>query len=142
MSKIKRMKGKKEGKNEGKKTEKSGKKRKLLVSALGAITGFVNGIFGGGGGMILVPALKDRLNYTVKKAHATAILLILPLSVISGITYLVNIEVQLKTILLVSLGSTSGGVLGALLLKKLPEKITSILFITAMLFASVKMVFL
>ena len=38
----------------------------------GLLLGAVNGLFGGGGGMIGVPVLSDVLGYERKQAHATA----------------------------------------------------------------------
>ena len=52
-------------------------KKNWLLIAVGAITGLVNGFFGGGGGMIVVPMLTLLVNLQEKKAHATAILIIL-----------------------------------------------------------------
>ena len=65
------------------------KKEKILSIILGIITGAINGLFGGGGGMIVVPMLIWLMKYEEKIAHATAILLILPLSIVSGIFYAV-----------------------------------------------------
>lgn len=53
----------------------------------GAAAGLLNGLFGAGGGMALVPMLyRDGL--PAQKAHATSIAIILPLSLLSGIFYL------------------------------------------------------
>ena len=59
-----------------------GKKQITLLIITGVVTGFCNGFFGGGGGMIVVPMLVLLLKLSPKKAHATAILIILPISVI------------------------------------------------------------
>ena len=56
----------------------------------GLLTGVVNGLFGGGGGMVVVPLMKNMLGYEEKYAHATAILVIAPVCAASLITYLVN----------------------------------------------------
>ena len=48
---------------------------KLLT---GSIIGFVNGFWGGGGGMICVPLLQNIIHLPEKKAHATTLLIMLP----------------------------------------------------------------
>ena len=48
------------------------KKEKFLIVIFGAVTGFINGFFGGGGGMIVVPVMTILLKIEQKVAHATA----------------------------------------------------------------------
>ena len=64
--------------------------QKVLVVISSAAVGFVNGFFGGGGGMLLVPLLEKVLKCPVKKSHATAIAVILPISIASAITYIIS----------------------------------------------------
>ena len=49
-------------------------------SLIGIVTGAANGLFGAGGGTILVPALEKFLKIEAHKAHATALAAIFPLS--------------------------------------------------------------
>ena len=67
-----------------------GTKGKLSLGAAGCAAGAVNGIFGGGGGMIVVPLLTSVGQKPPLVAHATAILVILPVSLASAIVYLVG----------------------------------------------------
>ena len=57
----------------------SGKRDKRKAIFSGGLTGFINGFFGGGGGMVCVPVLTGALKLSQKQAHATAIFFILPL---------------------------------------------------------------
>jgi hypothetical protein len=116
------------------------KKKKLLLLILaGIITGFVNGLFGGGGGMIVVPMLIMLLGYPVKTAHATAILIILPVSIVSGILYAAYGAFETGTGLPVMLGILIGGIAGAKLLSKLKSGIVTKIFSFVMLAAGIKM---
>lgn len=111
------------------------------VAVLSAFVGFVNGFFGGGGGMLLVPMLEKVLKVPVKKSHATAIAIILPVSVAGAITYLISGYFDLVPFLGVSGGCVAGGVAGALLLKKLPSGAVGVAFSLIMIGVAVKLIF-
>ena len=116
-------------------------KKDLLAVFGGGLAGFVNGLFGGGGGMIIVPVLLFVLGYTVKRAHATAILIILPLSLLSGLFYVAFGTLRWEIGLPVSVGVTIGGIIGAFLLSKLSSKWIVLIFGLLMIFAGGKMLF-
>ncbi|MBR4113848.1 MAG: sulfite exporter TauE/SafE family protein [Anaerotignum sp.] len=91
--------------------------KKLLI---GIVTGFANGLFGSGGGTIVVPAMERFLHMEEHKAHATAIAVILPLSVLSLAIYLwkTGLSEVWQIALWASAGGLAGGVVGAKLLSK------------------------
>ena len=64
------------------------KKDILKKVVIGLFTGVVTGLFGSGGGMILVPAFNYILKLEEKEARATSIFCILPLVCVSSIFYL------------------------------------------------------
>lgn len=115
--------------------------KNCTVAVLSAFVGFVNGFFGGGGGMLLVPMLEKVLKVPVKKSHATAIAIILPVSVAGAITYLISGYFDLAPFLGVSGGCVAGGVAGALLLKKLPSGAVGVAFSLIMIGVAVKLIF-
>ena len=119
----------------------SNKLKIVIVVFLGSLAGLVNGLFGGGAGMIIVPLLSYILCYESKNAHATALLMVLPLSLLSGLFYSFFGSLKLSIALPVSIGVTVGGVVGALLLSKLSSKWIVLIFSAVMLFAGVKMIF-
>lgn len=96
--------------------------------AIGLVIGFINGLFGAGGGSLLVPSLQKFTKYETHKAHATTVAVILPLSILSAIVYIVGVNVEWGTVLLVSLGGIAGGLVGAKLLNKLGGMWLNILF--------------
>ena len=112
----------------------------VLLSIAGVFIGAVNGFMGGGGGMLCVPALMWLASLSERSSHATAMLVILPLSIVSAVIYFLNNNIAIFHILSVSGGVLVGGILGAVLLKKLPEKVTAICFVIIMLLAGIKMV--
>ena len=88
--------------------------------------------------MVTVPLLEEILNIDNKKSHATAMLIIFPLSLISAITYALHTKINFIDILYTSIGVLVGGILGALLLKRLNNKVVRIIFIFVMLSAGIK----
>ncbi len=117
----------------------SDKKEKMQCVLFGAIAGFINGLFGGGGGMIVVPLLTFFLKMQSKKAHATAILIILPMSIVSGLLYASNKSLDLSLTIPTAIGVTFGGLIGALALNKLSNKWVSVIFSIVMAIAGLKM---
>ena len=117
--------------------KKSGFLQNLILIVFGLLIGVVNGVFGGGGGMICVPLLL-LLGLSNKKAQATAILVMVPISIASGIVYYSNGNLDLTLVLLVGAGSIVGGILGALLLKKLNNLALQYIFALVVLAAGIK----
>ncbi len=128
-------------KNRGIKVKAEGLKDKAYFIATGVLTGIVNGLFGGGGGMIVVPLMTFLLKMKTKVAHATALAVILPVSVISGIIYLIKGNFDLSVGLPSGIGVVIGGIVGAWALKKLSVKWVKIIFCGCMVFAGVKLLF-
>lgn len=58
----------------------------IAYTLIGAAAGLLNGLFGAGGGIIVVPLL-ERLHLKPQQAHATSLAIILPLSVASAISF-------------------------------------------------------
>lgn len=113
----------------------------FLIKALGGLfIGFANGFFGGGGGMLAVPFLFYILKQEEKVSHATAIFIILPISIVSGIVYILNRVVEWDKLIPLLIGVLIGGVFGALFLNKIKEKTVGVLFAIVMIVAGIRMV--
>lgn len=112
--------------------------RFLSLILIGLVIGFVNGFWGGGGGMICVPTLTLILGLPDKKAHATAILIMLPLSVSSFIVYTIKGTVDYVVASIVSGGFVLGGVIGAILLKKANNVVIQIIFAIVIIAGAIK----
>ena len=94
----------------------------------GVFIGFINGFFGGGGGMVCVPLLLNAIKLPEKKAHATTLLIMLPLCISSLIVYLIKGSLQMFDSLQIGVGFVVGGIVGALLLKKISNAWLGIIF--------------
>ena len=121
------------------------KKRKksfnwILDAIFGSLIGFINGFLGGGGGMIAVPILEKIKKLDNKKAHATAIAVMFPLSVVSAFVYTLTIEFNWLTLAILAVSVTAGGILGSFLLKNLSGKVIRIIFAFLMLGSGIYMI--
>ena len=84
---------------------------------------------------------RDGQNLSDKKAHATAIALILPLCAVSALVYALNGAGEYMGDLPAAAGVFVGGIAGALLLKKASPDLLRELFYGVMMFAGIKMIF-
>lgn len=98
-----------------------------MLGIIGFFSGFINGLLGTGGGILLVLSIK-LLGYKPKIAHATALLTILPLSFVSVVTYFRNGQLKVGPAIVIGLCGAVGGFFGAKILKKTPDKWVKILF--------------
>ena len=86
---------------------KKGKTGRFALA--GALAGAVNGFFGGGGGMLLVPMLKGPCGLDQKKAFATSVAVILPLCALSVVIYLFRGGLDVMAALPYLIGGMVGG---------------------------------
>lgn len=112
----------------------------IKLIGIGLIAGVINGLFGSGGGTLVVPALVFLIGLKDYKAHATAISVILPLTIISTIIYLKNNMIEFDIALIVALGGILGSFIGAKLLKKVPTKILRKIFGTIIVITALRMI--
>lgn len=90
--------------------------------------------------MLCVPFLEKILKLPTKKAHATAIAIIAPITLFSAAAYLFKGAAPFPQLWYASGGVLAGGIAGALLLKKLPAGIVGAVFAVMMIVAGVRLV--
>ena len=87
-----------------------------VLGGLGA--GVINGLLGAGGGMVVVPLL-SAMGVRGKRSHATALMVIVPLSAVSAVLYLVQGRVGFADALPWLPGSLLGAYWGSRLMPKI-----------------------
>ncbi len=92
---------------------------KLGAALSGALAGIVNGLFGAGGGMLLLPLLGRLSGVRAHEAFATCVCIILPLSLVSVGVYFLQGSLDFAQALPYLIGGAAGGVIAGLLLKRL-----------------------
>lgn len=115
--------------------------RLLAYVAIGAVAGFLSGLFGVGGGVLIVPALMLVLRMPQKLASGTSLLAVAPLSFGGMLTYAASGQIDWAASLFVAIGAVAGGAIGSALLHRLPSVVISWVFIAAMLAVAVQLFF-
>ncbi|QIM17865.1 sulfite exporter TauE/SafE family protein [Leucobacter coleopterorum] len=92
----------------------------LPLALLGALTGMLSGLFGIGGGVILVPMLVMFLGFQQRLAAGTSVAAILPAAVVGGIGYAVQGNVDWIAAVALAAGVIGGAQLGSFLLSRVP----------------------
>jgi uncharacterized membrane protein YfcA len=110
--------------------------RALLV---GLAAGFLSGLFGVGGGILLVPALVLVLHLPQRMASGTSLAAVLPISVASLVSYTLSGSIDWWVAFLLAIGAVSGAVLGTHLLQVLPLRIVGIGFIVLLVLTAIRM---
>ncbi|MCQ2479318.1 MAG: sulfite exporter TauE/SafE family protein [Clostridia bacterium] len=101
--------------------------------------GLINSLIGACGGIITVAALKKD-GMEQNKAHANAIAVILPLSVISAVFYALNGYASVKDTLIFLPGGLLGAIAGGLVLPKIPKNVLKKIFAVFIIWAGIRMV--
>lgn len=109
----------------------------LLVGAIG---GTLSGLFGIGGGIVMVPLLVLLVNMDQRRASATSLAAILPTAVVGAISYGVNGEVDVRSAVFIAIGGFVGAFLGARLLRRLPLAALRWMFVGMLLLVAVSMI--
>lgn len=112
--------------------------KKLKFMLTGAIAGTLNGLFGAGGGMVVVPIL-GRCGLPAEQAHATSIAVILPLSIVSSILYLTIGRISLESALPYLPLGLVGAIIGSKLLTKLKKVWLHRIFGVIVLYSAVRL---
>lgn len=94
-------------------------KKNYKLITIGALAGAANGFFGAGGGLFLVPLFVRWLEIEEKKAFATSVAVIFPLSAISLIVYFLKVNINIIEYLPILLGGLAGGLIAGQIFGKI-----------------------
>ena len=120
---------------------KISKQRALILMGFGVGAGLLSGMFGLGGGIIIVPGLMFALRMDQRRAHGTSLAGVLPISMASIITYWVHDHIDWTVTLWLTIGSVGGALIGARLLAVLPKRVLTLLFVAVLAIAGIRMFF-
>ncbi len=92
----------------------------LACIGVGLAAGLLSGLFGVGGGTVIVPMLVLILAYGQKLASGTSLAAIVPTAAVGVISYAVHDSVAWIPAVILAVGSVAGAQIGTWLLQKLP----------------------
>lgn len=113
-------------------------KDKYKFIIFGIISGCINGAFGSGGGLIVVPML-ENIHLQAKKAHATSVAIIFFLSIITQIFYVAIYKFNIFYSLYFLPSGIIGSIFGSLILKKISTKFLKKIFAIYIIFSSIRL---
>jgi uncharacterized membrane protein YfcA len=111
------------------------------VVLIGLAAGLLGGMFGVGGGLLIVPALVLVLGFEQRLAHGTSLAAILPIALASLVTYWTVGNVDWPAALWLSLGALGGAVAGTKLLQILPHRTLALGFTAVLAITAIRLFF-
>lgn len=115
-------------------------KRFLTGAAIGLVAGFASGYVGVGGGFLMVPLFISLLGITMKKASGTSLIAVVILAIPGVITQTLHGNVDFVAGIAMAIGSIPGALIGASLIRYIPERKMRFLFGFFLLFAAIILV--
>ena len=97
-------------------------KQRIKTGIAGGLAGIVNGLFGAGGGMILVPLLTGLTDLEEEQVFPASVTIIFPICIVSLAISSAGNGLPFITALPYLLGSICGGLLAGIGDKKMPVK--------------------
>lgn len=110
-----------------------------LVVAIGVGAGFLSGMFGVGGGILVVPALVLLLKFDQRPANGTSLGAVLPISISSLVTYWSHDNVDWSMALWLAIGALGGALLGTRWIHVLPRRVLGYLFALMLVATAVRL---
>jgi uncharacterized membrane protein YfcA len=106
--------------------------------AIGVLAGALSGLFGVGGGVLVVPALL-LLGVDQRRAAGTSVAAILPTAIVGAIGYAVTGHVDWVAGILLAIGAVIGAQFGSFLLDRLPRAVLFWSFIALLVLVAVSL---
>jgi uncharacterized protein len=105
---------------------------------VGAVAGALSGLFGVGGGIVIVPGLTGLTRMTQRMAHGVSLAAIVPIAAAGVVGYLIDAKVNFVVAALLVSGSLVGAWIGTNLLAVLPQRSLRIAFAAVLVATGVR----
>ena len=106
----------------------------LVYLGLGLVAGVLSGLFGIGGGLLIVPGLMLAARFPIKLALGTSLgALLLPVGLLGAYTYWKHGHVDVRAAVLIAAGLTGGAFVGARMAQTIPAETLQRMFAVFML---------
>lgn len=113
-----------------------------LYILLGVVTGLLSGLFGIGGGLLIIPALV-LLSFPQKEAQGIAMAVMVPIVIVGAIRYKLNaaIPVDLSLAALIAIGAVAGVLIGTSMINAVPGLLLRRIFAVLLILVALRMFF-
>ena len=115
--------------------------RLLRLAAIGTAAGFFSGLFGVGGGTVIVPLLVLWLGYGEREATGTSLAAIVIIAAAGVIAQALYGNVHPLDALIVGAPALIGVVAGAALQQRIPERLVAVAFAVLLIVSAILLVF-
>lgn len=114
----------------------------ILLILIGLAAGFLSGLIGIGGGVIIVPALVILLGFSQKLAQGTSLgILLLPVGIFAVMNYYKQGYLNVNYVAIIAVTFVLGGFLGSKLALSLSDDKMKKIFAVVMMLIALKMLF-
>lgn len=110
-----------------------------LLVGVGVAAGFLSGVFGVGGGILVAPSLLIIAHMDHRKAHGTSLAAILPISLASLITYWGHQHVDWSVAAWLACGAIAGSIIGTRLLAVVSKRTLAFIFSSVLMVSAVRL---
>jgi uncharacterized membrane protein YfcA len=100
---------------------------------VGLAAGLLGGLFGVGGGLIIVPGLVNLAGMDRRLAHGTSLAATLPIAAASLVTYVSHGNVDWAVAFFLAIGAIAGAIVGTTLLQIIPKNLLIVIFVITVL---------
>jgi uncharacterized membrane protein YfcA len=111
----------------------------FTIVLVGVAAGFLSGMFGVGGGILLVPGLVLIAKMDQRIAHGTSLAAVLPISLASLLSYWSHDHVDWRVAACLAAGALLGAILGTRLLNVLPHRTLAIAFAGLLIVTAIRL---
>lgn len=102
--------------------------RSLVIPSVGLAAGLLSGLFGVGGGIVMVPLLVLVAGLSQHRSHATSLGAILPIAAVGAVTFALDGKIDPYVAGALAAGSLFGAPLGARLMMRISEGWLKVVF--------------
>jgi len=121
---------------------RGGNMHQLFYTLSGLAAGILSGIFGIGGGIILIPILVYVYGLTQQQAQGTSLAaMVPPITLLAAIRYYYSGNVKIGMAIFIAIGFILGGFIGADIVQYVPDPLLRKVFGLILFFVSLRMLF-
>ena len=114
--------------------------RSLRLAVIGTLAGLFSGLFGVGGGSVIVPLLVLWLGYQEHAATATSLAAIIFIAGFAALTQGFYGNVHVLDAVLIGIPAVGGVLIGAWLAQRIPARTVSLLFAGVLVLSAVELI--